>query len=34
MGDVDPYSLVGEFIIVKVTGADDYDLIAEPIEIL
>jgi hypothetical protein len=34
MGDVDPYSLVGEFIIVKVTGADEYDLIAEPIEIL
>ena len=33
MGDVDPYSLVGEFITVKITGADEYDLIAEPIEI-
>jgi len=31
---VDPYSLVGEFMMVKVTGADEYDLIAEPIEIL
>ena len=34
MGDIDPYSLVGEFITVRVTGADEYDLIAEPIEIL
>ena len=34
LGDVDPYSLIGEFIAVKVTGADEYDLIAEPIEIL
>lgn len=33
MGDVDPYSLIGEFIIVRITGADEYDLIAEPIEI-
>lgn len=33
MGDVDPYSLVGEFISVRITGADEYDLIAEPIEI-
>ena len=33
MGDVDPYSLIGEFITVKVTGADEYDLIAEPLEI-
>ena len=33
MGDVDPYSLVGEFIKVRVIGADEYDLIAEPIEI-
>ena len=32
-GDVDPYSLVGEFIKVKVTGADEYDLIAEIVEI-
>ena len=33
MGDVDPYSLVGEFITVRVTGADEYDLIAEIVEI-
>ena len=33
MGDVDPYSLVGEFIKVRVIGADEYDLIAEPVEI-
>ena len=33
MGDVDPYSLVGEFIKVRVIGADEYDLIAEPLEI-
>jgi hypothetical protein len=31
---VDPYSLVGEFMSVKVVGADEYDLIAEPVEIL
>ena len=31
---VDPYSLIGEFMMVKVTGADEYDLIAEPLEIL
>ena len=34
IGDVDPYSLIGEFLMVKVTGADEYDLIAEPVEIL
>ena len=34
MGDIDPYSLIGEFITVKITGADEYDLIAEPVEIL
>jgi ribosomal protein S12 methylthiotransferase len=33
MGDVDPYSLVGEFIKVRIIGADEYDLIAEPVEI-
>lgn len=33
MGDVDPYSLTGEFIKVRIIGADEYDLIAEPIEI-
>ena len=32
--DVDPYSLIGEFMMVKITGADEYDLIAEPLEIL
>ena len=31
--EVDPYSLIGEFITVKVTGADEYDLIAEIVEI-
>jgi tRNA A37 methylthiotransferase MiaB len=30
---VDPYSLIGEFINVRVTGADEYDLIAEITEI-
>lgn len=34
MESVDPYSLIGEFMMVKVTGADEYDLIAEPIELL
>lgn len=33
-GDMDPYSLVGEFIKVRVTGADEYDLIADCVEIL
>lgn len=33
MDNVDPYSLIGEFIEVRITGADEYDLIAEPIEI-
>ena len=33
LGDVDPYSLIGEFITVRVTGADEYDLSAEIIEI-
>jgi ribosomal protein S12 methylthiotransferase len=33
IGDIDPYSLIGEFIRVRVIGADEYDLIAEPIEI-
>lgn len=33
LGAVDPYSLVGEFIKVKVTGADEYDLIADIMEI-
>ena len=33
MADVDPYSLIGEFIRVRITGADEYDLIAELLEI-
>ena len=33
MGDIDPYSIVGEFITVRITGADEYDLIAEPLDI-
>ena len=33
MADVDPYSLIGEFIKVRVVGADEYDLIAEVLEI-
>lgn len=33
VGDIDPYSLIGEFIRVKVTGADEYDLIAEITEL-
>ena len=33
LGDVDPYSLIGEFVKVRVTGADEYDLIADIIEI-
>ena len=33
VGDVDPYSLIGEFIKVRVTGADEYDLIADVLEI-
>ena len=31
---VEPYSLVGEFMKVRITGADEYDLIGEIIEIL
>ena len=31
-GDIDPYSLTGDFIRVKVIGADEYDLIAEPLD--
>ena len=30
----DPYSFIGDFILVKVTGADEYDLIAQAVEIL
>ena len=31
--EVAPYSLIGEFITGRVTGADEYDLIAEILEI-
>jgi ribosomal protein S12 methylthiotransferase len=31
--EVDPYSLIGEFIAVRIVGADEYDLIAEIVEI-
>ena len=31
--DIDPYSIIGDFIKVKVIGADEYDLIAELLEI-
>ena len=31
--DIDPYSIIGDFIKVKVIGADEYDLIAELTEI-
>lgn len=34
IGDIDPYSLIGEFMMVKITGADEYDLIAEPMELI
>ena len=34
LGDIDPYSIIGEFMTVRVTGADEYDLIAEPVELL
>ncbi len=33
MGDIDPYTLVGDFIKVRIVGADEYDLIAEAIEL-
>ncbi len=32
MGNIDPYSLIGEFIKVRIIGADEYDLIAEIVE--
>ena len=32
-GDVDPYSFIGEFMKVRVIGADEYDLIADILEI-
>ena len=34
MNGIEPYSLVGEFMNVRITGADEYDLIAEPLEVL
>lgn len=32
-GDADPQSFVGKFIRVSIIGADEYDLIAEPLEL-
>ena len=32
-GGAEPYSLVGDFIEVRITGADEYDLIAEPVSV-
>lgn len=32
MGDVDPYSFIGEFMTVRIIGADEYDLIAEYVD--
>lgn len=34
LGDFDPYSLIGEFVRVRIIGADEYDLIADMIEII
>lgn len=34
MQGVEPWSLVGEFMNVRITGADEYDLLAEPLELL
>lgn len=31
-GGVEPYSMIGEFIKVRITGADEYDLTAEIVE--
>lgn len=31
--EIDPYSMVGEFIKVRITGADEYDLIGEVISL-
>ena len=33
-GSVEPYSIVGEFLMVNIIAADEYDLIAEPVEFL
>ena len=33
-GGVEPYSMVGEFIRVRISGADEYDLIAEPLGLI
>ena len=34
VGGAEPYSLVGEFLEVRITGADEYDLIGEIIRVL
>ena len=33
-GSVEPYSIVGEFLMVNIIAADEYDLIAEPVDFL
>lgn len=33
-GGAEPYSLIGEFMRVRITGADEYDLIAEPLDLI
>ena len=33
-GSMEPYSIVGEFLMVTIIAADEYDLIAEPVEFL
>ena len=32
LGDIDPYSLVGEFVKVRIDGASEYDMTAEFID--
>lgn len=33
LSGAEPYSLIGEFMTVRITGADEYDLIAEPVSL-
>lgn len=33
LSGVEPYSLIGEFMTVRITGADEYDLIGEPVSL-
>ena len=34
LGSLEPYSIVGEFLMVNIIAADEYDLIAEPVDFL